>query len=70
MLKILEFIVHRSTEKTFIIGIIFFILWKILPIFLPTTLIVALSVYVLGFVTDNTVDIYTTKVVNYLKSLF
>jgi hypothetical protein len=70
MSKIFEFILQRSTEKTFVIGIMLLILWKVLPIFLPTTLIIVLTVYILAFATDNTVDIYTTKVVNYLKSLF
>lgn len=68
--KIFQFILQRSKEKTFMIGVILFIIWKVLPIFVPTIFIIGLTIYVIGFVTDNTVDFCTTKVVNHLKSLF
>jgi len=70
MNKIFEFILQRSTEKTFIISVILIVLWGILPVLLPTSVILGLSVYILFFVTDHTLDVYTTKVVNWLKTLF
>ena len=70
MYKIFEFILQRSTEKTFIISVILLVLWGILPVLLPTSVILGLSTYILFFVTDHTLDVYTTKVVNWLKTLF
>lgn len=70
MNKIFEFILQRTTEKTFIISVMLLVLWGILPVILPSWVVLSLSAYILLFVTDHTLDVYTTKVVNFLKTLF
>lgn len=70
MNKVFQFILQRSTEKTFVVSVMLLLLWGLLPIILPTSVILGLSIYILFFVTDHSVDVYTTKVVTWLKTLF
>ena len=69
MNKVFQFILQRSTEKTFVVSVMLLLLWGVLPIILPTSVILGLSIYILFFVTDHSVDVYTTKVVTWLKNI-